>query len=618
MRGGRVGVHPRRVETWTQQGPKLTAAPRRKAPAELGTSVALSASGNMALAGAPGDGPAGAAWAFTRSGSSWASSGCEAHAKRRQGTSAGFGSGVALSADGNTALIGGPGWTNERQKCPDGRRLGILRVGRRPGRQQRLEARGQRGRLRESEFGRLASRSSADGDTALIGAPIDNTNAGAAWAFVDAPPPVTTGGRLWSRVHDRERSTGSSAPEASSNAFFEYGGTTAYGSSTDPHQSLGALAHVAPRLCDADGSAHWATHRSTSALVAENSGGRDRRRRPELYHCAFPQRSANTCSPRDPSVATGDRSRRRNRTPSGGLVSARRDCSRDAGQPVGTTFSLQAQPGGQPQPSRSRRPRSGRQASQADASRRAPQQPPSSRLQTHGHPRRRSRSPPTAAATSCILPGQSLSQHKRLHHGHLHRHDHRPASRRSSLRAALAQLHDRQVAAVRPRRPAPGRSARSTSGAMSRIAHCAGSGRGQLDAAEHQRAERIRRVQRAVAAAADVRLAAPVDELVAGRGRQQHLARGRARERRPRRARARRGTSGRQQPAVARSSPPIAASAPSTLQRGAARIARRRRPGAKRSSPCDGAGDHPLARSVVRVALQPHHEIDALDRRARG
>ena len=42
-----------------------------------------------------------------------------------------------------------------------------------------------------------------------------------------------------------------------------------------------------------------------------------------------------------------------------------------------------------------------------------------------------------------------------------------------------------------------------------------------------------RGVQRAVAAAADVRLAAPVDELVAGGGRQQDLARGRAGQRRP-------------------------------------------------------------------------------------
>src|SRR4051812_29705037 len=52
-------------------------------------------------------------------------------------------------------------------------------------------------------------------------------------------------------------------------------------------------------------------------------------------------------------------------------------------------------------------------------------------------------------------------------------------------------------------------------------------------AAEDQRAERIAAMQRTVAAAADVVEAAPVDELVTGRGRHEQVAGGRAGERRP-------------------------------------------------------------------------------------
>ncbi len=56
---------------------------------------------------------------------------------------------------------------------------------------------------------------------------------------------------------------------------------------------------------------------------------------------------------------------------------------------------------------------------------------------------------------------------------------------------------------------------------------------GERNPAEHERTERVRGVERAVAATTHVRLAAPVDELVAGRRGQQNLSGGRARERRP-------------------------------------------------------------------------------------
>ena len=62
--------------TWTQQGPKLTGGSEEIGEGDFGISVALSADGNTALIGAGADdGTAGAAWVFTRSGSTWTQQG---------------------------------------------------------------------------------------------------------------------------------------------------------------------------------------------------------------------------------------------------------------------------------------------------------------------------------------------------------------------------------------------------------------------------------------------------------------------------------------------------------------------------------------------------------------
>ncbi len=90
---------------WSQQGPKLVGT--GALGAEQGFSVALSADGNTALVGGPyGNHQLGAAWVFTRSGSTWSQQGptlvgTAAARDALQGFS------VALSADGNTALLGG-------------------------------------------------------------------------------------------------------------------------------------------------------------------------------------------------------------------------------------------------------------------------------------------------------------------------------------------------------------------------------------------------------------------------------------------------------------------------------------------------------------------------------
>src|ERR1019366_1381722 len=97
------GLFPPAGAQVTQQGPKLVGTGAVPA-AYQGYSVALSADGSTAIVGGPNDnGDAGAAWACTRSGSVWNQQGdklvgADAIGSAKQGSS------VSLSADGNTAI----------------------------------------------------------------------------------------------------------------------------------------------------------------------------------------------------------------------------------------------------------------------------------------------------------------------------------------------------------------------------------------------------------------------------------------------------------------------------------------------------------------------------------
>ena len=105
-------VFTRSDGVWTQQGKKLIGT-GAVGSARQGTSVALSADGNTAIVGGPGDNPwdrsvpfglgaAGAAWVFTRNGAVWTQQG-----DKLVGTGARQGTSVALSADGDIAIVGG-------------------------------------------------------------------------------------------------------------------------------------------------------------------------------------------------------------------------------------------------------------------------------------------------------------------------------------------------------------------------------------------------------------------------------------------------------------------------------------------------------------------------------
>ena len=106
----------RTATTWTQQGGKLTGS-GEIGEGEFGNSVALSAEGKDALLGGPGDRGehVGAAWVFTRTGTTWTQQGEKLTAKSGEEIGEGevggkgqFAYSVALSPDGNTALIGAP------------------------------------------------------------------------------------------------------------------------------------------------------------------------------------------------------------------------------------------------------------------------------------------------------------------------------------------------------------------------------------------------------------------------------------------------------------------------------------------------------------------------------
>ena len=174
---GSVYVFTRSNEVWTQESVHFSGPSCGNS--RFGWSVALSADGNTALIGAYADGSDanGAAWTFTR-GSNGKWIGEPKLAGTTRGAELGFA--VALSPDGNTALIGGPG---------DNSGAGAAwiftssnGVWRQQG--QKLVGTGAVGNAGEGSSVAL----SGDGNTAIVGGPADNFGVGAAWTFAQFPP----------------------------------------------------------------------------------------------------------------------------------------------------------------------------------------------------------------------------------------------------------------------------------------------------------------------------------------------------------------------------------------------------------------------------------------------
>jgi len=171
--------------------------------AEQGLSVAISADGNTAIVGGPFDNiGVGAAWVFTRTNGTWNQQGNKLVGSGAAGMAL-AGTSVALSADGNTAAIGGPFdgggvgavwiftrsngvWTQQGSKLTGTDVTGLAGFG-------------------------SAVGLSADGNTAAIGGPGDNSTAGATWIF-------TRGGGTWSQQGSKLVGTGAANPAAQGSA----------------------------------------------------------------------------------------------------------------------------------------------------------------------------------------------------------------------------------------------------------------------------------------------------------------------------------------------------------------------------------------------------------------
>jgi hypothetical protein len=189
---GAAWVFTRSGGTWKQQGQKLTANDENGG-ASFGTSVALSGDGNTALIGGPGDDEgSGAAWVFTRSDGTWAQQGSKLTPSDPNGNVQ-FGADVSLSSDGNTALIGGPNDGNGD--------VGAAWVFVRSGgawlqQGSKLLPTDSDG---DASFGTAVSLS-PDGGTALIGGPFEDGR-GAVWVFARA-------GSTWAQQGPKLRGTG--------------------------------------------------------------------------------------------------------------------------------------------------------------------------------------------------------------------------------------------------------------------------------------------------------------------------------------------------------------------------------------------------------------------------
>jgi hypothetical protein len=218
---GAAWVYVRSESIWTQQGIKLVGT-GTIGRAFLGSSVSLSADGNTAIIGGYQDNSlVGAAWVFTRNGNAWTQqgsklTGSDASSLGYQGTS------VSLSADGNTSLVGGYGdnvawvytrngsvWTQQGNKLTGSGAIGGAGLG-------------------------LSVSLSADGNTAIVGGAYDNSSVGAIWVY-------TRSGSVWTQQGSKLVGTGliGNAYQGSS-VFLSADGTSAIEGGWNDNTNIGA------------------------------------------------------------------------------------------------------------------------------------------------------------------------------------------------------------------------------------------------------------------------------------------------------------------------------------------------------------------------------------------
>jgi hypothetical protein len=223
---GAAWIFTRSGNVWTEQGSKLVGT-GGGANAGQGSSVSISADGNTAIVGAPGAASdTGAAWIFVRSGGAWTQQGSKLVGTGASGAAV-QGWSVALSADGATALVGGP----DDKGGTGAAWVYTLSGGVWTQQGAKLVGTGATGPASQGSAVAL----SADGNTAFVGGPDDASNAGAAWIFVRS-------GGVWTQQGAKLVGTGATgvAHQGSSVALSADGNTAIMGGYQD-NSSIGAF-----------------------------------------------------------------------------------------------------------------------------------------------------------------------------------------------------------------------------------------------------------------------------------------------------------------------------------------------------------------------------------------
>jgi hypothetical protein len=169
---GAAWIFTRSGSTWTQ-GPKLTGGKEEVGKGYFGSAVSISGDGKTVIVGETGgEEPAAGAWVFTGSGSSWTQQG----PMLKAGKDATFGESVSLSSNGSTALIGARGEGNPNVR---GAAYVFTRAGSTWSDSQKITPSTQ---TATEEFGSSVALSAA-GSIALIGASGADADGGAAYVF---------------------------------------------------------------------------------------------------------------------------------------------------------------------------------------------------------------------------------------------------------------------------------------------------------------------------------------------------------------------------------------------------------------------------------------------------
>jgi uncharacterized protein (TIGR03437 family) len=206
---GAAWVYTRSGSEWSQQGSKLVGADANSIAGQ-GSSVALSADGNTALVGGPNASIAsdvGAVWVYTRSGGLWSQQGSKLIGTGVDGCCAEQGQSVALSADGNTAMVGGLNDQNGGSVWVYTRLGGVWSQ-----QGSKLVGTGAVGNASQG----ISVAVSADGNTAIVGGYGDDNFAGAAWVY-------TRSGSVWNQLGGKIVGTGATAGPGQVGGFAQQG-----------------------------------------------------------------------------------------------------------------------------------------------------------------------------------------------------------------------------------------------------------------------------------------------------------------------------------------------------------------------------------------------------------